>query len=156
MPSRVSTTPVELLIDARVVEAIDHEMRRAAPRRAAGFLLGHTTGVILSARALYPAGPGDGQAAGQFGAALTGADFRRALKRARGLGYTVIASYVTHPDGDPRVSLRETALFRRSPIVSLVVTARPIGAVPQLDAFAPPTGGPIAVAVGRGRGRDSA
>lgn len=156
MPSRVSTTPVELLIDARVVATIADEMRRAAPHRAAGFLLGLSSGVVLSARAHFPVQPDGDQESGQFGATLTGADYRRALSRARGLGLTVVASYATHPDGDSRVSLREIAVFRRSPIVSLVMTARANGADPQLDAYAPPTGGPIAVAVGRGRGREPA
>jgi len=156
MALRVSTTPVELLIDASVVAALDQEMRSAAPRRAVGFLLGHSSGVVLSARALCPARSGDGDEGGPFSSALTSADYRWALRMARGLGLKVVASYATHPDGDPRVSLRDMAIFRRSPLASLVVTARPNGAEPRLDAYGPPTGGAIAVAVGRGGDRDPA
>jgi len=156
MAHRVSTTPVELLIDASVVGALDQEMRSAAPRRTAGFLLGHSSGVVLSARALCPARSGDGDGGGPFSSALTSADYRRALRKARGLGLRVVASYSTHPGGDPHVSLREIAGFRRSPLVSLVVTARPNDTAPRLDAYGPPTGGAITVAVGRGGDRDPA
>lgn len=156
MALRVSTTPVELLIDASVVAALDQEMRSTAPRRAAGFLLGHSSGVILSARALCSVRTGTNGGGGQFSSVLTSSDYRRALRKARGLGLKVVASYSTRPDGDPHVSLREIASFRRSPLASLVVTARPNGAAPRLEAYGPPTGGAITVAVGRGADRDPA
>lgn len=149
MAAHVFTGPVELLIDARVVDELDGEMRRAAPRRVAGFLLGESSGVVLSAHAVYPARRrgrtgGDGAAV-----SLTGADHRRALEKAQALGLKVIAVYRTHPDGDPSVSLGDVSGFRRSRLASLVVTARANGAQPRLDAYAPPTGAAMTVAVGK-------
>lgn len=146
---RVSTRPVELLIDAGVVAALDRELRRAAPRRGSGFLLGDSSGVVVSARAISPAcGPPTA------GGRLSGADYQRALRRAHRSGYRVVATYRTHPNGDPAVSLADLARFRRSRLATLVVTARPAGNQPRLDAYAPPKAAAITVAVGHGRGRD--
>jgi proteasome lid subunit RPN8/RPN11 len=146
---RVSTGPVELLIDARVVAALDQELRRRAPRRVSGFLLGDSSGVVASARAFCPA-LGPDTSSGR----LSGADYQRALRKAQRSGYKVIARYRTHPDGDPRVSATDLVRFRRSRLAMLVVTARPSGAQPQLAAYAPPRGAPITVAVGHGKDRD--
>jgi proteasome lid subunit RPN8/RPN11 len=147
--SRVSAGPVELLIDARVVAALDRELQQAAPRRGSGFLLGDSSGVVVSARAHCPAF-GRASATGR----LSGADYQRALRQAHRSGYKVVARYRTLPNGDPGVSVTDLAGFRRSRLATLVVTARPNGIQPRLDAYAPPTGCPITVAVGHGTGRE--
>ena len=149
-PSRASTVPVEHVIDACVVAALDQELHRAAPRRVSGFLLGHSSGVVVSAQAFCPALKPTGRKRETSARWLSGADYQRALRRARRLGCKVVASYRTHPNGDPSVSVPDVARFRRSRLALLIVTGRPNGAQPKLDAYAPPLGAPITVAVGRG------
>ena len=110
------THPGPVTLPQQLLDTVCAEARAAVPLECCGLLLGRGTGVIAAHRARNTlASPSRYR--------VDPADHFAAIRRARGMGLTVIGAYHSHPKTPPIASARDTAEASGEGFLHLIVQA---------------------------------